>query len=347
MTIGAQGAMVAERRGAAEAESVLDRLPEILFEIGKVIGSDEALGSTLSTISQLVTRLVGAQACSIMLVDERRQRLLAKAAYGLARGDISVVSFGMGEGVAGWVAQTRTPALIDDVTCDERYVTLSDSENRIRSMACVPLAYRDLVGVMTATSPAPGAFSPADVELMVFVAKTIALDIDNIRLRRLAITDKLTGAFNREYLGQRLPAAVDQAAERGDALSIAMIDVDHFKSFNDRFGHDAGDEVLAEIAVRLRGATRSEDVLVRYGGEEFLLLLPGASAELARDVGERMRDRVGAAPVTVGDESLSVRISVGVAELSPGESPGALIRRADAALYAAKAAGRNRVEVAT
>lgn len=326
----------------------LARLPEILFEIGKAIGSDETLATTLNNISELVTQLVGAEACSIMLVDRSRSLLLGKAAYGLARDDISVVSFRIGEGVAGWVAEHEQTALIDDVTLDARYVTLPDSENHIRSMACVPMLYRDdLVGVMTATAPAPGAFRSSDLELMEFVARTIALDIENIRLRRLSITDNLTGAFNREYLEQRLPAAVDEARLRNEPLSVAMVDVDHFKPVNDRFGHDAGDEVLAEVARRLRGSTRTGDVLVRYGGEEFLLLLPHSDAPLARDIGERMRARMAGDPIAVGGEQLQIRISIGIAQLQDLETPARLVRRADGALYAAKAAGRDRVEVAS
>jgi diguanylate cyclase (GGDEF)-like protein len=326
----------------------LTRLPQVLFEIGKAIGSDDNLGSLLARISELVCELVDAEACSIMLLDTAKERLLGKAAYGLARRDVTLISFRVGDGVAGWVAATGEAARIDDVTLDPRYKVLSDSESRIRSLACVPLAYRDeRAGVLTITSPRAAAFSDGDVELLKFIATTMALDIDNARLRRLSVTDPLTEAYNREFLQQRLPQAIEHSDRRDEPLSVAMIDVDHFKAVNDDHGHTTGDRVLAEVAQRLRGAIRGGDLLVRYGGEEFLVLLPGADAAKASEIAERMRVKLEDDPIDVGGARIEVRISVGVAEHRRGQDTGdKLMRRADTALYAAKGRGRNRVEVA-
>jgi diguanylate cyclase (GGDEF)-like protein len=326
----------------------LRRLPQVLFEIGKAVGSDDNLATLLARISELVCDLVGAEACSIMLLDSGRERLLGKAAYGLARRDVSLISFRVGEGVAGWVAERGEPALIADVTGDPRYKILSDSQSRIRSLACVPLAYRDeRIGVLTITSPRAGAFNQDDVELLGFIATTMAMDIDNARLRRLSITDPLTEAYNREFLQQRLPLAVEHADRRGEPLAVAMIDIDHFKDVNDQHGHAVGDRVLAEVAQRLRAAIRSGDLLVRYGGEEFLVLLPGSDAAKAAEIAERMRLKMDSDPIATDGARIDVRISVGVAELRRGSDSGEqLVRRADTALYAAKGRGRNRVEVA-
>jgi diguanylate cyclase (GGDEF)-like protein len=326
----------------------LRRLPQVLFEIGKAVGSDDNLATLLARISELVCDLVGAEACSIMLLDSGRERLLGKAAYGLARRDVSLISFRVGEGVAGWVAERGEPALIADVTGDPRYKILSDSQSRIRSLACVPLAYRDeRIGVLTITSPRAGAFNQDDVELLGFIATTMAMDIDNARLRRLSITDPLTEAYNREFLQQRLPLAVEHADRRGEPLAVAMIDIDHFKDVNDQHGHAVGDRVLAEVAQRLRAAIRSGDLLVRYGGEEFLVLLPGSDAAKAAEIAERMRLKMDSDPIATDGARIDVRISVGVAELRRGSDTGEqLVRRADTALYAAKGRGRNRVEVA-
>ena len=182
---------------------------------------------------------------------------------------------------------------------------------------------------------------------MRFISTTIALDIENVRLHRVAVTDPLTGAYNREFLIQRLPQEIEAAIERDRTLSIAMVDVDHFKSVNDLHGHGVGDVVLAEVARRLRGAIRGGDVLVRYGGEEFLAVLPKADAGRAWEVGERMRQRVCERAFDVGDGvSLLLRISVGIAQWRVGENMPDLIERADIALYGAKERGRNRVEVA-
>jgi diguanylate cyclase (GGDEF)-like protein len=325
----------------------LARLPEVLFEIGKAIGSEDNLAQLLGHISQQVCTLADAEACSIMLLDASRERLLGKAAHGLARRDISLISFRVGEGIAGWVAQHGQPVLLDDVTGDPRYKVLSDSENRIRSLACVPLDCRSVrVGVVTITSSRIAAFDQGDLELLAFLAKTMALDIENVRLRRVSVTDPLTGAYNREFLQEHLPQELEMATRRGEPMAIAMVDVDHFKSVNDRLGHAAGDLVLAEVATRLRGMIRGDDRLVRYGGEEFVVILPRADAATAAEIGERMRMRLEEAPVVVEDEPIEVRISVGVAELRSDDQPSTLIRRADTALYAAKGRGRNRVEIA-
>lgn len=329
----------------------LARLPGVLFEIGKVVGSELDPGQTLARISELLCELLEAEACSVMLLDGERRRLLAKAAYGLRTERMHRLAFAVGEGVAGWVVERGEPALIADVDQDPRFVVLEGAKTPIVSLACVPIEARgERVGVLTATSGRRGAFEAHHVELLRFVARTIALDVQNIRLHKVAVTDVLTGAYNREFLGQRLPAEIERAVTGEQPLSLALLDVDHFKSINDQHGHDVGDEVLAEVAVRLRAAIRADDLLVRYGGEEFLVVLPRADAARAHEVAERMRVRLAAAPFEVGARQLAVCASVGVAELRMGggaaEAAGELIRRADTALYTAKARGRNRVEVA-
>ncbi|HEV7559657.1 MAG TPA: sensor domain-containing diguanylate cyclase [Kofleriaceae bacterium] len=326
----------------------LARLPAALFEIGKLIGSDLDPGILLSRIAELITQLIDAKSCSVMLLDADRKRLLAKAAYGLRTERMHTLSFAVGEGVAGWVVERGEAALIADVMQDARYVVLPANQTPIASMVCVPLIARgERVGVVTATSEVAGAFDTSALELLKFIAATIALDIENVRLHRVAVTDPLTGAYNREFLVQRLPAEIEAAIERDRSLSVAMVDVDHFKAVNDQYGHGVGDVVLAEVARRLRGAIRGGDILVRYGGEEFLVVLPKADAGRAWEVGERMRQRVCERSFDVGDGvALMLRVSVGVAQWRNDETMPDLIERADAALYGAKDRGRNRVEVA-
>ncbi len=326
----------------------LQKLPGALFEIGKLIGSDLDPGILLSRIAELICQLIDAKACSVMLLDADRKRLLAKAAYGLRTERMHTLSFAVGEGVAGWVVEKGESALIPDVTKDPRFRVLSGNQTPIASMVCVPLLARgERVGVVTATSERPSAFDQDALELVRFIAMTIALDIENVRLHRVAVTDPLTGAFNREFLMQRLPQEIEAAVDRDRALSVAMVDVDHFKAVNDQYGHGVGDVVLAEVARRLRAAIRTGDLLVRYGGEEFLVVLPKADAGRAWEVGERMRARVCERSFDVGDGvALILRVSVGIAQWRMGEPMPDLIERADVALYGAKERGRNRVEVA-
>jgi diguanylate cyclase (GGDEF)-like protein len=326
----------------------LHKLPGALFEIGKLIGSELDPGVLLARIAELICQLIGAKACSVMLLDADRQRLLAKAAYGLRTERMQSLSFRIGEGVAGWVVARGEPALIADVTADPRFAVLPGNQTPIASMVCVPLLARgERVGVVTATSDRPGAFDADHLELARLVAGTIALDIENVRLHRVAVTDPLTGAYNRDFLVQRLPQEIAAAVDRDRPLSVAMVDVDRFKTVNDAHGHHTGDAVLTEVARRLRGAIRAGDLLVRYGGEEFLAVLPRADAGRAWEVGERMRQRVSERAFDLGDGlALLLRVSVGIAQWRTGERMRELIERADAALYGAKDRGRNRVEVA-
>jgi diguanylate cyclase (GGDEF)-like protein len=164
------------------------------------------------------------------------------------------------------------------------------------------------------------------------------------RLEQLAYNDELTGLWNRRYLQHRLASELRSAERHGRPLAIAMIDVDHFKPINDRHGHLVGDEVLTAIAARLREALRDEDVLGRWGGEEFLAILPALQPGSAGRAGQRLRRCIADRPLTPG--AIAVTVSVGCAETEGGGSVDELVRRADDALYAAKREGRDRVVVA-
>jgi diguanylate cyclase (GGDEF)-like protein len=167
--------------------------------------------------------------------------------------------------------------------------------------------------------------------------------------RWIAITDVLTGLRTRRYFESRLISEVANARRSRTPLAVLIADVDHFKSINDTFGHPGGDRVLVEIASRLRHGIRQEDVLSRYGGEEFAVLVRGAAADDPLVIAERLRRRVSGSPVLVGDQGhVEVTISVGTATYGlHGTSPGELVVAADRALYAAKYHGRNRIDVGT
>jgi two-component system cell cycle response regulator len=164
----------------------------------------------------------------------------------------------------------------------------------------------------------------------------------------LAVTDQLTGLHNRRYMTGQLGALVTRAARGGEPVAALMVDIDHFKKINDGFGHDVGDEVLREFAVRLASNVRAIDLPCRYGGEEFVVIMPGTRLEDAERIAERIRRHVAGSPFRVGGdaEPLTVTISIGVAATA-GETDNAeaLLKRADEAVYAAKAAGRNAVMV--
>jgi two-component system cell cycle response regulator len=170
---------------------------------------------------------------------------------------------------------------------------------------------------------------------------------DNVQKSvEMAITDALTGLFNRRYMENHLTTLVDQAAARGKPIAVMVLDIDYFKSINDNHGHDAGDDVLREFSLRIRKCIRNIDLACRYGGEEFVLVMPETDKAVATMVAERLRRRIAAEPFSIanGTKSLEVTISIGIAAAAgANDSAAAILKRADQALYRAKRDGRNRV----
>jgi diguanylate cyclase (GGDEF)-like protein len=190
-------------------------------------------------------------------------------------------------------------------------------------------------------------------QLAFTVADQLSLALSNLRLqerlRDQAIRDPLTGLFNRRYMEESLERELRRAQRRNVALGVIMIDIDHFKRFNDTFGHAAGDTLLREIGSLLQQHTRAEDIACRYGGEEFTLILLEASAEDTEQRAMRLREEAAALYVEHAQQPLGhITISLGVAVYPDhGQAVEALLHSADAALYRAKAAGRDRVMMAS
>jgi diguanylate cyclase (GGDEF)-like protein len=166
------------------------------------------------------------------------------------------------------------------------------------------------------------------------------------QIQALATRDGLTGLWNRRCIDVTLDAAVQHAARHGTPLCVVLVDVDHFKHVNDRHGHAIGDQVLKAVASCLATSVRAEDHVGRFGGEEFLLILPATSLSQATVLTERLRERLNAQPTVLVGEG-PVTASFGLADWRNGEVAGALVHRADQALYRAKVAGRNRVETSS
>ena len=169
---------------------------------------------------------------------------------------------------------------------------------------------------------------------------------DNVQLSiELAITDPLTGLSNRRYMESHVGTLIEQAATRGKPLTVLVIDIDYFKSINDTYGHDAGDDVLREFAIRIKKSVRGIDLACRHGGEEFVVLMPETDMAVATMVAERLRRRIAGEPFPIqqGARRVEVTISIGLATLAPEEGASGLLKRADQALYRAKRDGRNRV----
>lgn len=191
-------------------------------------------------------------------------------------------------------------------------------------------------------------FSPNDFSELAHAMS----DLDRISNRlisgftnTLTDVDRLTGLLNRAAMQRDLALEAESSAQNSTTYSIAMIDLDHFKSVNDQYGHPVGDVVLEQMAERFSESLRPRDRIYRYGGEEFLVLLPETASVAAQPVLERLRQRASSRPVTDGVIKITQTVSIGFVEIFQGESPDDAIGRADRALYRAKKCGRNRVEL--
>ena len=167
----------------------------------------------------------------------------------------------------------------------------------------------------------------------------------NAELDRLSRVDALTGAYNRRHIDEQLQQHASAARRHRQPLSVLLLDIDHFKRVNDTEGHGGGDAVLCEITRRINDAVRAEDIVGRWGGEEFLVVLPQTTLEGALLIAERVREGVARSPVIIGDRTINVTLSGGCAGTDRPE-PDDLVRRADEALYRAKDTGRNRIVAA-
>ena len=199
-----------------------------------------------------------------------------------------------------------------------------------------------VIGVLYLYLPAGNEVSEFNRSLLKSIASQIGMAIDNAKLfsetKRLSLHDPLTGLANRRLMLISLKQALTSAERYRKPLCVSMFDIDYFKKYNDTKGHDAGDKTLVNVANKISTCVRDSDLVVRYGGEEFLLILPESGMKIARQVVERIRKNI--------EQTLDVTVSAGIAMHTKGSSVEELIKAADQALYRAKESGRNRVECA-
>ncbi len=313
-------------------------LVALTASLGRAVTLEEMLAAVVDCAADLLR----CDRVSIRLLDESGHRLLVGARAGAPLHD-SVLEFSLGEGLVGWTALHGRPLRVDDGERDPRFVARPGMSGPMGAFLGLPLLDASTcIGVLSAIRPEP--FDDGDERLLTLLAGMAVPHLRIARLRRLAQVDPLTGALNRRGFEEAFP---DHLFVDATPLSVVMADVDHFKRINDAHGHAAGDRVLQVIATKLGAVIRRGDALVRMGGEEFLLVLPGAELRAASHVAERARSAVAAALIAVEGPTLAVTISLGVAERRGAERREDLVARADAALYAAKEHGRDRVELAT
>jgi diguanylate cyclase (GGDEF)-like protein len=299
-----------------------------------------------SVIETELKQLIDYTACRLYFLDSDHQILLPVSSAG---SQIADYMLRVGEGLAGWVAETGESVIVDNTLTDARvWVT---GARREESMIGAPLVYEGKVqGVITLTMPGVGTFDSDDLRLLEIITGQAAIVIDRARLYgelvQDAMTDPLTGLYNRRYLVERLREERSRSERSSHGLSAIMLDIDKFKDVNDRYGHDAGDIVLVNLATAVGAVVRAEDIVSRYGGEEFCVLVPNIMPDEAESMAERLwryvQDRE--LPAEAGADHIT--ISVGVAHMESGDEGELLLSRADAAMYAGKRRGGNMVHVA-
>lgn len=263
--------------------------------------------------------------------------------------EVETAKIKLGDGVAGKVALEKKLMVVADAKGDDRFLVSANSN--VANIICLPLLVEDkCIGVMNITNKVTGEeFSTEDIELLTMLAGQVAVTINNANLYNLAITDGLTQCFIKRYLDQLLRDELVRAKRYQRPLSVVMLDIDHFKMVNDKYGHQQGDIVLSEVGQIIRNGIREMDSPARYGGEEFVILMPETEGAQTIAMTERLRQLIEAHQFTgLNGKPLKLTVSIGVATYPHNASDEeGLIRKADMALYKSKEEGRNRVTYST
>ncbi len=349
--------MDTESACAPEIQGLLERRNEeleTLVEIGKALTSCLDLREILGVIMEKVGQLLRPKTWSLLLVDEHTGDLTFEIAVSPAAERLKDIRLRKGEGIAGWVALHGEPLLIPNVARDERFAPKVDAVARFntRSIVCVPLKSKNrILGVIElVNSLEESRFSEADLKILSTIADYAAIAIENARyverVRELVVTDDLTGLYNSRYLLDLLDYEIDRARRYGYPVSLVFLDLDFFKDVNDTYGHLVGSRLLAEVGRLIRGQIRKADVAIRYGGDEFVVVLPNTPKEgavtMATHLRTRLRDQY-----FLEDEGYRIRLtaSFGVATFpDDAETKLALIRMADRAMYRVKDSTRDGVQ---
>ena len=330
-----------------EAVAERERLNRMLREFsGQLRNIDE--DNFWQRLISVSAELVQAERASLLVLGPS-EGLTPKATVGI-RMDLSIAD-DVGDRVAKEILQRGKPVLVMDIARAQMPPAPVDRRYKGTSFISYPILLGDKgLAVMNFTEKAGGErFERHDLELLDSIAPLIAVAVDRMALRdkageyaQLSITDPLTGLLNRRYIEERLGEELNRADRSGGPVSFMMLDVDEFKSYNDRYGHPAGDEALKIVGQILRENLRGADVAARYGGEEFSVLLPETSAEEAESIAERVRRHVEETKFPKRKVTVSIGIAMFGGNLHSVEH---LIKAADNALYAAKHAGRNAVRI--
>ncbi len=350
------GMVTAEREARHALASRVDTLVaerthevELLRRLSELLQACATAEEAYAVMGQLCGQLFPEASGTVLVTSPTRDGLAAVAAWGGLPGQRD--RFALDE---CWALRRGRIHRVDDAAASPACPHLG--EPTPAAFLCVPLAAQGetlgLFSLAARPGPGPAGISEGQARLAITVAEQFALALANLRLRETlrgqSIRDPLTGLFNRRYMEETLERELSRAEREQRALALILLDIDRFKRLNDTYGHVAGDAVLAAIGALLRSLSRAGDIACRYGGEEFVLILPEASLPDARRRGEEIREAIRDLAVIHGGVRLEpVRCSIGIAGFPEhGAASETLLRAADVALYRAKREGRDQVVLA-
>ncbi len=326
---------------------------ETLFKASQAMNFQSDTDKLIRQILEMAGNAINSERCSIMLqTGNGSDELETKIVYSMKDGQTvhpeTTVKIRMGEGVAGTVLKTGNSIIVNEGYRDplfKSFETSSSYEKSITNLLSVPLKIKDRVtGVINCVNKLTGeVFTEEDQHLLEALAQQAAMAVEHARLYELAITDGLTKLFIHRYFQARLEEELVRAKRYHTSCSLILFDIDHFKRFNDTYGHQQGDIVLMEVAKIIKQTIRDTiDIPARYGGEEFAIILPETDAKGALMVAERLRKNVEAYDFPGQEKALKVTISLGVAAYPDHATiKSVLIKKSDLALYKCKGSGRN------
>lgn len=342
---------VARLRNQVEHQSKFASSLEYFFERISAAEPQETYVAVLMNSSDLLQ----AERASLLVYDEATKQLTVKAAVGIPADLADVSSMRLGEGISGEALESRRPFMVEDIAAAGLTPAPAERLYKTNSFISYPITIgARRIGVLNVTDKSGGgSYGEVDLSLLEIVVPQVALALERAewqekatQFQLMSITDPLTGLPNRRYLEERLSEEVNRSRRYDQPLSFLMIDIDDFKHYNDRNGHQAGDLALQLAAQELKGTLRSADVASRYGGEEFSVLLPQTSLPEAGVIAERMRERIERTqfPHAKSQPLGAVTISVGVSTFTMTvDTAEQIIFAADRALYEAKSKGKNKI----
>ena len=327
---------------------------ETLFKASQAMNFQSDTDKLIKQILEMAGKAIRAERCSIMLQSGMgSEELETKIVFGIndnneAIQPSSTIKIKSGEGVAGTVLKTGNSIIVNEGYKDPLFKSFDSNyeyEKSISNLISVPLKIKDRVtGVINGVNKInQEPFTEEDQRLLEALAQQAAMAVEHARLYELAITDGLTKLFIHRYFQARLEEEMVRAKRYHTACSLILFDIDHFKKFNDTYGHQQGDIVLIEVAKLIKQTVRETvDIPARYGGEEFAIILPETDAKGAHLVAERLRKTIEAYDFPGQEKALKVTVSLGIATFPDHASvKSVLIKKADMALYECKGRGRN------